>query len=314
MLSKFPPFRIDYFKLLILNFTLFSLLSAGAQDTVPPVINLNGPNPYYLYVGNYYYEYGATAYDNLDGDITHKLDTIGHVNVNQNDSVNTSVAGLYRVHYLVSDNIGNKTDTIRVVLVFDDPDTIPPIITLLGDNPMRLYIGDPYVEPGATAIDNKDGDITDSIKINSDSVNTSVVDTYRVHYTVSDSENNTTNEIRIVIVGSTGIQQEIPSNYIKQNNFSVIYNNGKISIRYTIPYSTSVKLEAYDIKGKLVKVITDKFMQKGSYKVNWDSKRLGAGVYFIKLSASSFVSHSGTSADKNSSEVSRKVTVIRWDF
>lgn len=96
----------------------------------------------------------------------------------------------------------------------------------------------------------------------------------------------------------TGIQNEIPSNFLEQNNFIVSYDHGNISIHYNIPYSTTVKLEAYDIKGKLVKVITDKFMQKGSYSVNWDSKRFGSGIYFLKLSS-------------NSSSVSKKVMVIK---
>ena len=34
MLLKFPPFRIDHFKLLILHFALFTFLSAGAPDTL----------------------------------------------------------------------------------------------------------------------------------------------------------------------------------------------------------------------------------------------------------------------------------------
>ena len=97
-----------------------------------------------------------------------------------------------------------------------------------------------------------------------------------------------------------GIQKDNPANFIKQYNFIVFYNYGNnlIYIRYTIPYSSSVKLKAYDIKGKLVKVIRDKFMQKGSYSVNWDSKRFGSGVYFVRLRV-------------NGSEVSRKVTVVR---
>lgn len=170
-------------------------------DNIPPVISINPPNPMNILVGSSYYEWGATATDDIDGDITHKLDTVGFVDVNTNDSVNTNVAGIYRVHYIVSDSAGNKADTMRIVNVFEFADTIPPVLTLLGDNPMALDSGDEYNEPGATAFDNKDGDITDSIKINADSVNTSVVGVYRVHYTVADKANNTTHEIRIVNVG-----------------------------------------------------------------------------------------------------------------
>ena len=83
-----------------------------------------------------------------------------------------------------------------------------------------------------------------------------------------------------------------------QLNSLFSYDNNLISIRYTIPYSSSIKLDAYDIKGKLFKVIADKFMQKGSYSVKWDSKRFGSGIYLLKLRV-------------NGSKVSRKVTIIR---
>ena len=62
-----------------------------------------------------------------------------------------------------------------------------------------------------------------------------------------------------------------------------------------LQYSTHVKLEAFDIQGRLVEVIEDGFMHKGSYSVTWDSKRFAAGVYFLRLSA-------------NGAEVSGKIT------
>jgi hypothetical protein len=45
-------------------------------------------------------------------------------------------------------------------------DDTPPVIILLGDNPLDLTVGDPYVEPNATASDDVDGDITNNIVIN----------------------------------------------------------------------------------------------------------------------------------------------------
>ena len=170
-------------------------------DTSAPTIHINTPNPVNLFIGSTYTEWGATARDNLDGDITHKLDTVGYVNENTNDSVNTSAVGVYRVHYIVQDAAGHTTDRARIVNVRDPGDTIPPVITLLGDNPLRLDVSEPYNEPGATALDDKDGDLTDSIKINSDSINILIVGFYRVHYTVSDSIGNSSHKIRVVVVG-----------------------------------------------------------------------------------------------------------------
>ena len=91
---------------------------------------------------------------------------------------------------------------------------------------------------------------------------------------------------------------DIPKNSLKPINFLVSSSQGNISIRYTIPFSTRIKLEAFDIQGRLVEVIEDRFMQKGSYGVTWDAERFGAGIYFVRLSA-------------NGAEVSRKVTRLR---
>src|SRR5690606_9227248 len=44
-------------------------------------------------------------------------------------------------------------------------DNKAPVITLNGDNPMIVKQGDPYVEHGATAVDNFDGDVSDHIDI-----------------------------------------------------------------------------------------------------------------------------------------------------
>jgi hypothetical protein len=41
----------------------------------------------------------------------------------------------------------------------------PPVITLVGDNPLYVVQGCPFIDPGATATDAEDGDLTDSIKV-----------------------------------------------------------------------------------------------------------------------------------------------------
>ena len=82
------------------------------------------------------------------------------------------------------------------------PDTVPPVITLLGENQLNLNIGDEYIEPGATALDDKDGVITNQIVNGGDIVDTNVLGTYIVTYNVSDLAGNAANEVtRTVNVG-----------------------------------------------------------------------------------------------------------------
>ena len=74
-----------------------------------------------------------------------------------------------------------------------------PTITLNGSSTMNLKLNEAYNEPGATATDDVDGDLTSKIKI-SGSVNTSVAGNYTITYTVKDSSKNQATVKRTVIV------------------------------------------------------------------------------------------------------------------
>ena len=79
-------------------------------------------------------------------------------------------------------------------------DRTPPAITLLGNAIINLAAGAPYEDPGATATDDIDGDITNSITT-SGIVNTTVVGTYHVTYTATDRATNIATVQRTVNVG-----------------------------------------------------------------------------------------------------------------
>lgn len=81
-------------------------------------------------------------------------------------------------------------------------DTVPPTITILGDNPATVQCGSTYTDAGATANDDRDGDITANITV-TNNVNTSVVGSYTVEYSVSDAAGNTTTAVRNVNVVDT---------------------------------------------------------------------------------------------------------------
>jgi hypothetical protein len=79
-------------------------------------------------------------------------------------------------------------------------DTTPPVITLLDTNPINLNLNDPYVEAGATALDETDGDISNNIVIDSSAVDTAVANSYPVTYTVSDASGNVASKVRYINV------------------------------------------------------------------------------------------------------------------
>ncbi|HEY4695667.1 MAG TPA: SpaA isopeptide-forming pilin-related protein [Candidatus Hydromicrobium sp.] len=82
------------------------------EDITPPVITLNENNLVTVVVGSEYTDAGATASDDVDGDIT------GSIAVN--NPVDISTLGTYSVTYNVSDNAGNAAaEVIRVVNVVE---------------------------------------------------------------------------------------------------------------------------------------------------------------------------------------------------
>ena len=98
-------------------------------DTTAPVITLKGANPQIIIKGNPYTELGASATDNVDGDISSKI-TIDF------SSVNVNVVGDYTVSYNVKDAAGNSATTVtRTIRVVSNPvnptDTTAPVITLI---------------------------------------------------------------------------------------------------------------------------------------------------------------------------------------
>jgi hypothetical protein len=79
-------------------------------------------------------------------------------------------------------------------------DRIGPEIELLGEASVNIPIGHVYVDPGATAIDDIDGDITDKIEA-SGIVDSTVVGTHTLTYSVADRAGNLASVTRSVIVG-----------------------------------------------------------------------------------------------------------------
>ncbi|MCF6364408.1 MAG: DUF5011 domain-containing protein [Gammaproteobacteria bacterium] len=183
-------------------------VSVVGTDTVPPVITLNGANPLDLLVGDSYTDPGATALDNVDGDITGNIVVAG-------DTVDTATVGSYAVTYNVSDTAGNPAVQLtRTVNVGDDT---PPVITLLGTDPLDLLVGDTYTDPGVTATDDIDGDITSRIVVAGDTVDTAVAGTYVVTYDVSD------------LAGNFAVQLTRTVNVVSGVNDPPVINNLSIS-------------------------------------------------------------------------------------
>ena len=149
-------------------------------DTQCPVITLVESGGEHL-PGTVYEEEGFTATDNVDGDITHRV-------------IRTEEPG--KITYAVLDSSGNPAFAHREV-PYHDP--IPPRITLNGGEYMAVNVGTAFLDPGYTAADNVDGDITERVTAEG-AVDGFRPGTYYIRYTVSDNYQNTASVTRTVEV------------------------------------------------------------------------------------------------------------------
>ncbi len=96
------------------------------------------------------------------------------------------------------------------------PDTTKPIITLIGDATLQVAYGESYTDAGATALDDRDGDLTASITAvvtrggeTVAAVNTNVPGTYMIRYNVKDAAGNQALEVtREVVVSDAPVTND----------------------------------------------------------------------------------------------------------
>jgi hypothetical protein len=65
-----------------------------------------------------------------------------------------------------------------------------------------------------------------------------------------------------------------------------------VHLTFSIPERVPVALKIYDVTGRLVRTLVDREIDPGSHAIQWSGdddrgRRIGAGIYFIRLSGSS---------------------------
>lgn len=87
-------------------------------DITAPVITLLGNNPVQLTAGDSYADAGASASDNVDGNLTSQIVTSG--------SVDSNTAGTYTIRYNVTDAAGNAANEVTRTVQVDAAEPPPP--------------------------------------------------------------------------------------------------------------------------------------------------------------------------------------------
>ncbi|MDC0552063.1 DUF5011 domain-containing protein, partial [Flavobacteriaceae bacterium] len=212
--------------------------TVNVVDTTAPIITLIGDNPITIEVGDTFTDTGATATDNYDTEIS----------VSVTGTVDNNTIGVYTLTYTATDSSGNTTTATRIVNVVD---TTTPVITLIGDNPMNIEVGGTFTDPGATATDNYDTEITVSV---TGTVDNTTVGAYTLTYTATDSSDNSTTVTRIVNIFSPNYLKILDSSICvdqQVNNISLnLFSNDAIrAIQFDINFPSGFVLDNSNVTG-----------------------------------------------------------------
>jgi len=206
-----------------------------SEDTTPPALIVRGNNPAEVELNSEYSDLGAYIEDSSDNFTIYTYlngEEVSEV------SIDTSTSSTHTVRYEATDQAGNtgfaertvvvgggvevvseeedttseetSTGTSTPSVIEEEPqveDTTAPIVTLNGDSTVVVIEGTNYIEQGATATDDVDGDLTDAI-VKEGIVDVLTPGSYNITYTVSDAAGNVAEAVRTVVVEEEIVQVE----------------------------------------------------------------------------------------------------------
>jgi len=161
-------------------------------DNNPPVLDLTGVLPIPPHeCGTEFIPTQATATDNVSG--------VAEIDVDVSQ-LNEDEPGQYPITYFAEDTLGNRAEQEVEVTV---QDTVPPVITLIGDAVYSYPCYAVYEDPGATAFDQCAGAL--AVDVDDDDVDTTTPDEYTVTYTADDGVNPPVTATRTVVIECTDL-------------------------------------------------------------------------------------------------------------
>ncbi|WP_424000181.1 immunoglobulin-like domain-containing protein [Maribacter sp. IgM3_T14_3] len=194
-------------------------------DITAPVITLTGDNPQTVELGDGYTELGATTDDG------------SAVVIDATDF--TDAVGTYTITYNTTDAAGNKAVEVTRTVNVIETDITAPVITLTGDNPQTVELGDGYTELGATT-DDGSAVVIDATDF------TDAVGTYTITYNTTDAAGNKAVEVtRTVNVIETDITAPVIT-LTGDNPQTVELGDGYTELGATTDDGSAVVIDATD--------------------------------------------------------------------
>lgn len=169
---------------------LSTVLTGAESQKVIGKIELQGDLELTLPYQEEYNEIGYTASDEKKGDISANVE-VSKEEINSNE---------YNLVYKVKDSNGNEVEAKRHITLTD---AIPPVISLNGNKNVYVTTDSEYVDEGAKAQDEKDGDVSSTVSVEG-TVDTSKTGLYILTYKAQDNSGNEASCERFVAVSNPG--------------------------------------------------------------------------------------------------------------
>jgi hypothetical protein len=153
-----------------------------------------------------------------------------------------------------------------------------PSITLLGNNPDSLKLNMSYEDPGFTALDDVDGDLSANVTVTS-FVDSSRANTYGILYSVADLSGNRVNATRSVVVyAPTSINENELAGVL-----TTIYPNPakeELAISISGVKTLPLQIEVIDLSGR---VLNTRSYTSKEINDNINVSNFSNGVYFLRI-------------------------------
>ncbi len=108
---------------------------------------------------------------------------------------------------------------------------------------------------------------------------------------VQDSLSTVTGVATVRIVAATVVERTTspawPAEFSLAQNYPNPFNP-QTSIRYTVREACQVRLDVYDIEGRMVATLVNGWQNPGVYKVHFDAGHLASGIYFYRIRMKDF--------------------------
>lgn len=219
------------------------------------------------------------------------LEMDGAVPMNYDETAAMGQPGEYYVLYAATDSFGNSVPELDTDGQPVDPeglveaggpylqhllvqDMTAPVITLVGGTPIEIPYGQPFVDPGYSAIDACDGDLTGSVQI-SKSVDPFRLGLHTITYTVTDAAGNRAEQVREVYVVDVSEPQIIVSPAIITLECSTIYTDTGVT---AVDNADSTDLtSSIQVSGLVSSLIGTSGARPGTYVITYRVSRFPGG-------------------------------------